>query len=430
MQWIAAAGTDTSALVTAMWHLGVSLAVGLLIGLERERNHSSSSDGAPSFAGVRTFGAASLASGAATAISPYAGAVVLAGIGALTYAGYRRSIESDGDRGATTEVALIAAAGLGALAWTQPALAAGTAVVLTVLLAAKSPLHHFARSHLSDVELQDALIFFVAAFVILPLLPSEQWGPYGVIDPRRIWLVVVVLAGIGWLGYIAMRLLGPQRGLLIAGLVGGFVSASATTGAMGQFAKSDDQLRRPALAASVAANVSTLLQMLVVTAVASTTLSRALIPAAAVGIVTLIAVAAVVVRRTPPLSDQAREQLLSGRPMHLRAAIVLALVLTAAVVVARWGADHFGSSGILAASALAGLADAHAGGLAAATMLADGQLTVSMALVAAGIALLSNLFVKLVVGFAAGGAKFAGGLAALLAGPTAAVAVTLWLTAT
>lgn len=415
---------ETSSVLTAMWHLGVSLAIGLLVGLERERNHPSS------FAGVRTFGAASLASGVAAAISPYAGAAVLLGISALTYAGYRRGIQADGDRGATTEVALIAAAGLGALAWTQPVLAAGTGVVLAVILAAKSPLHRFARRQLTDLELQDALIFFVAAFVVLPLLPSEQWGPYGVIDPRRIWLVVVALAGIGWVGYIAMRIIGPERGLLVTGLAGGFVSASATTGAMGQFAKSDVKLRQPALAASVIANVSTLLQMLVVTAVASVTLARALIPAAAAGIVALVLVAVVVVRRTPPLSEEAQERLMSGRPMHLKAAIVLALVLTAAVLAARWGAEQFGSSGILAATALAGLADAHAGGLAAATMLTDGQVTLSVALVGAGIAMLSNLFVKIVVAFAAGGAGFAVRLAGLLAVPSVVVGIALWLSAT
>ena len=100
---------------------------------------------------------------------------------------------------------------------------------MTTLLWSKTRIHRFVRRILTEVEVEDAIKFFVVAFVILPLLPDQGVGPYGVLNPAKIWLLVVLLTGIGWVGYIGVRALGPQRGLLVTGLAGGFVSATATT---------------------------------------------------------------------------------------------------------------------------------------------------------------------------------------------------------
>ena len=82
------------------------------------------------------------------------------------------------------------------------------------------------------------------AFVILPLLPNRGLGPYAVLNPERVWLLVVLLTGIGWVGYIGVRALGPERGLLVTGLAGGFVSASATTASMGRLSRTTMGVRR------------------------------------------------------------------------------------------------------------------------------------------------------------------------------------------
>ena len=147
--------------------------------------------------------------------------------------------------------------GLGALSWSSPSLAVGATVGVAVLLWAKHPIHRFARELVSEEDVRDALTFFVAAFVVLPLLPDSDLGPYGVLNPRRIWLIVVLLTATGWAGYVASRVLGARRGLAITGLAGGFVSASATTGAMARRAR-DPAVRREALAAAILASVSTL----------------------------------------------------------------------------------------------------------------------------------------------------------------------------
>jgi MgtC family len=194
-----------------LWRaVAVALACGLLLGSERERGQAS---GRGRIAGVRTFGLVSLG-GVLTALLGIP--AVLVGLGAVSVlgaVGYARTGRDD--VGATTEVALLLAFVLGALALPHGSLAAGSAVIATVLLASKARLHAFLRNTVRDAELEDALKFFVAAFVVLPLLPSAHFGPYGVVDPRRVWTFVVAITGIGWFGYIAVRVLGRSRGLLV-----------------------------------------------------------------------------------------------------------------------------------------------------------------------------------------------------------------------
>jgi uncharacterized membrane protein (DUF4010 family) len=100
------------------------------------------------------------------------------------------------------------------------------------------------------------------AFVVLPLLPNQPMGPYGVLNPAKVWLLVVLLTGIGWLGYVGVRALGAERGLMVTGLAGGFVSASATTASMGRLSRTAG-VRAP-LASALAASLATFVQMLIV----------------------------------------------------------------------------------------------------------------------------------------------------------------------
>ena len=143
-------------------------------------------------------------------------AIVIAGVNILTAAAYWRSHEDD--PGLTTEVALIVTALLGGLSMQKPALAAGLAVAVAVLLAARSMLHRFVRSVLTEDELNDALIFAGATLVVLPLVPDRAMGPYGALNPHSIWILVILVMAISAAGYMAVRLLGARFGLPIAGL--------------------------------------------------------------------------------------------------------------------------------------------------------------------------------------------------------------------
>ena len=207
----------------------VALAIGLLLGLERERSHSRKLP-----AGSRSFALLALVGAVAASVDKWAVVVGLVGVGSLLALAYFRTSEED--PGTTTEIAALVAYLLGALAYTRPAVAVALAVVVAGLLVSKTCIHRFAREIVGEVELEDAIKFLAVAFVILPLLPDRGLGPYGVLNPSKVWLLVVLLTGIGWVGYIGVRALGPERGLLVTGLAGGFVSASATTASMGRSA--------------------------------------------------------------------------------------------------------------------------------------------------------------------------------------------------
>ena len=413
--------TGSVTLPSDWWHLAVALALGLLVGLERERDRKG-------IAGSRTFGIAGLAGGVAAAISPYAVAGALLAMGVIAAGGLRRD---DEDRGVTTEVALVGVVGLGALSWSSPSLAVGAAVGVVVLLWAKHPIHRFARDLVSEDDVRDALTFFVAAFVVLPLLPDADMGPYGVLNPRRIWLIVVLLTATGWVGYVASRVLGVRRGLAITGLAGGFVSASATTGAMARRAR-DTAVRREALAAAILASVSTLVLLCFICAYVSTDVLRALAPSLVCGLVALLVTAGALLLRGgagtgtgASTGTGAEEQ--AARPFALCPAVLLALVLTVALLLGRWGAATFGGAGAVAVSGVAGLADAHAGALAAAQLAADGQIPVSTAVLAVAAALATNTLLKLLLAVTAGGWRVGARYAALMLVPVLAFAVPLAL---
>lgn len=405
-------GRDAASLALSF---AVALAVGLLIGLERERHH-------PSTAGIRTFGLTSLAGCIGLALSPWALIAVFVVVGAVVVIGYINA--ADKDPGVTTEVALVATPLLGGVAWLNPALASGLGVVVAVLLASKERLHKFARETVSEQEIDDALVFFIAAVVILPLLPSGPWGPLGALDLRRIWWIVVALAAVGWAGYIATRVLGARKGLMVTGLAGGFVSASATIGAMSRRAR-EPELRRAALGAAVIANAATLIQLEAVVWVVSPEMARALLPAMVAGAVVIVALAGVLVWKAPHIDA---DDLPKSRPLQWRPILVVTAVLVAATVLGAWASQELGASGAIAVAALSGLADAHAGGLATANLHAAGQLALDVAVIAAGVALATNLGTKIVLSVAAGGWRIGLTFTGLIIGPTVVVAVALILT--
>ncbi|WP_396929093.1 MgtC/SapB family protein [Mycolicibacterium sp.] len=394
----------------------VALAIGLLLGFERERSHSRKLP-----AGSRSFALLSLVGAVAASFnlwSVIAGMVCVAAFLALAY--LRTSQQ---DPGTTTEIAAFAAYLLGALAYTKPALAVALAVIATVLLLSKSRIHRFAREIISEIELEDAIKFFVVAFVILPLLPDRPIGPYGVLNPAKVWLLVVLLTGIGWIGYIGVRALGPQRGLLVTGLAGGFVSASATTASMGRVARSAVGVRAP-LAGALLASGATFVQLLLVIGVVDIEVLRRLWLPVVAGAIVLFAVALFVYRsaaaeqrREPAPADDDTGSTPTARPFALRPALILTAVLTVALLIGRWGAAVFGAQGAIIAAFAAGLADAHAGSVAAASLAAKGDITVDTALIAIAAALGSNLLVKIVLAFTAGGRRFGLGFLAGIAGP-------------
>jgi uncharacterized membrane protein (DUF4010 family) len=273
---------------------------------------------------------------------------------------------------------------------------------------------------ITEVEVQDALKFLVLALVVLPFAPDRAIDPWGALNPSRLWFLVVLITGIGWSGYLLVRLLGTQRGLMTAGFAGGFVSASATTAAMGRVAAGAfDQ----AIAGSLMASVATLVQLGVVVGVTSGAMLARLLPAIAAGTLVILAEVIGVTRGRRGPVEASPWQL--GRPFSFWPAMSLAGLLTAVVLASRWAGETLGSAGAAAAAALAGFADAHASVLGVVTVEVSGGMTMRTAMIASGLALATNTITKCVLAYASGGRRFGHRFLALIAIPSVVVGVLL-----
>ena len=383
-------------------NLAVALGIGLLIGAERERRKGEGPSRSP--AGIRTFTVTALAG----AISFIVGGEVLlaittAGVIILTAVAYWRG--HDDDPGLTTEIVLIVTVLLGGLSMQQPALAAGLAVTVAVLLAARSRLHRFVRSALTEDELKDALIFAGATLVVLPLVPDRAMGPYGALNPHSIWILVILVMAISAAGYLAVRMLGARFGLPIAGLAAGFISSTATIGAMGARAAKTTDLLAAAVAGAVLSTVATIVQMALVIAATSTTTLRALsVPLICAGLTALIYGTVFTVRA---LQQKTEAEAQSGRAFSLSTALIFALTLSSILVASAALREWFGETGIIVAAALAGFVDTHSAAISVASLVASGKMSATDAVFPILAGLSTNTISKMFLAGISGGRAFA-----------------------
>jgi uncharacterized membrane protein (DUF4010 family) len=379
----------------------VALAIGLLVGIDRERKKGEGPDRAA--AGVRTFAIAALL-GAVCALTslPLLIAVAAIGLMSLTAIAYARSKQTD--PGLTTEVALLATFALGVLTATHRQLAAVLGVLLALVLVSRSSLHAFARKQLSDRELQDAVMLAAAAVVVLPLLPDHAIDPWGAINLQFIWRLTVIVMAINGLGYVALRMIGVRWGLPLAGLLGGFVSSSAVIAAMGQRARAEPSLRQPAVAAAASSSVATVALLAAVVATANpsalATLWLALAAMAAVAVAAGVVYGLHASRVTPSPPPSL------GRAFQPRAALLFALLLTVMLFTIALLQRVFGASGALAAAAIGGFLDTHSSAASVAGLGGQGLLEERAVSIGVGLAISANTVTKLVVAAVAGGRAY------------------------
>jgi uncharacterized membrane protein (DUF4010 family) len=382
--------------------LAVALAVGILIGIERERSAGRHPNG--SVAGVRTFTLISLTG----AISLLLGAVPVfiafgAALGVLVAIGYLRSGAED--PGLTTEIAMLVAFLLGGLAMREPQLAAALAVIVTIILVARSRLHDWVHNVLTDEEVRDGLLLAAAALVILPLIPPEPVDPWGVLQPRKLWTVAVLVMAINGLGYIALRALGPKIGLSLAGLFSGFVSSTATIGAMGSRTRKQPDLYRGAVAGAAASSVATVVQLAIVIGLVSMPTLQMLIPALlAAGLMAVLYAGLFTWRSWKEAGDRDPPP---GRPFDPKTAFLFVLVVGLTLMISALLTQWLGNSGLLLASGIAGFSDAHAAAISAAALAASGRTDADFAALAVLAGFTTNAVSKLVVAFSLGNRRFA-----------------------
>lgn len=383
-------------------NLGIALALGLLIGIERERSKGEGPQRA--VAGLRTFALISLAG----ALGLWIGGVYVfiatgAIIGLLIAVGYLRT--RDSDPGLTTEIAMVVTFLLGGLAVREPRLAAALAVIVAILLAFRSIAHDWVKNVLTDAEVRDGLLLAAAALVILPLAPTEPIDPWGVVQPRKLWMLAVLIMAINALGYVALRALGPKTGLSLAGLLSGFVSSTATIGAMGARTKSQPELHKGAVAGAAASSVATVIQLAIVVGLLSTPTLMLLVPSLVASGLAAVIYAGIYTLRS--FRETSAGEAPKGRPFDPRTAIIFVLVIGVTLTVSALLTQWLGDRGLMLAAAVAGFTDAHAAAISSASMAASGRTQAEFAALAALLGFTTNIVSKTVVAFSLGDRRYA-----------------------
>lgn len=398
--------------------------IGLIIGLEREHSDSTVAH-SEDHVGVRTLAILALFGWMCALLGddlPWLPPVGLLVAGGLVLAHYLRV--GDRDLGLTTEVAAATTLALGMLVHHHRDLAVAVGLVVALLLVAK-PWFRRMIPRLRQVELAATVQFAVVLAVVLPLLPAEALDPWGVLSPRKIGLFIVLLAGVGYVGYVLHRLLGPSRGAVISGLVGGLVSSTAVTLAMAQQSRIDERMVRPGQIAVLLANAVMLARVLVVTAFIDRAIAFTL--ALPLGFMAAIVLAATAWKMGGSrLATDPPNSVPLTNPFALLPALRWGVVLSVVLVASAVAREQFGDRGLLVAAAASGLADVDAVTLAVARQCHQGDLSVATASLAITIAVVANSLVKGAIAVHLGRKGFGQPIAVVLAVAIAAGMLVAW----
>jgi uncharacterized membrane protein (DUF4010 family) len=378
----------------------IALAIGLLMGLERERNPAAK-------AGLRTFALTALLGVLTAHLAAELGALWLIAIGlflvgAMMIAAYLHAPQQrDDDPGTTTVAALMLCYGLGVLVWhDEIQLAVMLGIAATMLLYFKPELRGMSQ-HMSRRDLLSILQFSVLTLIVLPLLPNRNYGPYGVINPHQIWWMVVLIAGVGLAGYAALRLVGQQRGAVMLGLLGGLVSSTATTLSFSRHARSSQDMLPVAVIVIVLANLVVVVRLGVLAALLAPGVLSQLLPVLTGGLLAGGLGAAYGVRRLQPHGEL--PALAMVNPTELRTALGFGLLYGVVLLAAAWLSDWLGTRGLYAVALISGLTDVDAITLSSLRLYKLDKLPVMVVVNVITLATLANLIFKSLLTLTIGG---------------------------
>ncbi len=409
--------------------VGLALAIGLLVGIERGWRSRSEAEGERA-AGLRTFALIGLSGGVWGLLAQEVGPVVLgfaflAIAGALTLFRWRET-QHEGTFGATTLIAGFLTFALGAYAVLGDTTVAAAAGVATMaLLAAKEWLHSGLKV-MTWPEIRSAVILLAMTFVVLPVLPDQGFGPYEAFNPRRLWLMTIVLASVSFAGYVAVRVAGTRYGPLITGIAGGIVSSTATTLDFARRAREAPAGSRMLLVGALAASAVMFVRVAVILALfGPALLASASGPLAAAAAVTIAA--ALLIGRTLSGAGEGPASAAYENPFDLKAVFAFVLLLALVLLLSKGLTAVLGDQGGLALAAIAGVADVDAITLSmtevACRSIAPGIAALSV-LIAVATNSLSKSFLAIVVGGRDFGIPYlCVSLAAIAAGGVIAAAV-------
>ena len=404
-----------------LYRLGIAIAGGLLVGIERHWREREEAAGART-AGIRTFAIIGLLGGLTGALVAALGqplglllpGFVFLGLTGALVAFQLREAEAEHSHSVTGVLAAQATFAIGALAVLgDPRVAGAAAVAMTALLASREMLHGFVR-HLSWVELRSAVLLLSMTFVALPLVPDRGFEVLGGLNPARVWRFAILLAAVSYAGYLAVRLLGEARGRLLAGAATGLVSSTAATLTLARAsAEAAREAQAPLAAGALVAGAVSWLRTAALAWWVAPAMGWRLLPALLAGAAVQGAFAWFLARGAPDGAPRAEQE----NPFSLSSVLKMALLLAAVGLAAEFAAERFGGFGLAFVAAISALADVDAVTLSMGNLARDGGLRAAANAVAVAVA--ANAVAKSAYAVALGargfGARFAGGSAAAVA---------------
>jgi uncharacterized membrane protein (DUF4010 family) len=382
----------------ALRGLLTALALGLLIGIVRERAHPT----AVAQAGTRTHALVALLGAVAWGLGTAAFVATLLAVGALAVVGYLKT--ADSDPGMTGEVAIVLTCVLGGLARDQRVMASALGVLVAILLYAKKPLQRLTRELISDHELEDALMLAAAAVVVWPLLPQEPLDPWGVLDLHMVWRLVVLVMVVGMMGHVAQRVVGARVGVPLAGFFSGFVSSTLAVASFGSQVKQSSTLTSVASAGALLANLASLLLMAAILAAAAPGLMLDMLWPLLSGAVVLMAAALLCLLRDG--RHAILPEMVKARSFKLTHALSIALIIAVVIVLTAWLRELLGEAGALVTAGLVALVELQAAAASIAQLNSAGALESRVAQWGVLIVLAAASVAKTVLAFVSGGARY------------------------
>lgn len=397
---------------TDLYPFIISLLIGTLIGTERQRRLAE--EKLIGVAGLRTFTLiALLGTLCANMAVYYSQEFIIVAFGsfmllvAIGY--YAASSRTQGRVDLTSAVAAVLTFLLGSLSFfdDRRLLAVALAVVITWILATRKITHRYVEA-ISETDLLDTLKMGIIALVIYPFLPDQPLDPFNVLNPRQIWLMVVLVSLIGYVGYVLIRVLGTERGLSLTGVLGGLVSSTAVTTAMASEVKLQKEVLSSAVFATVIASCTMFPRMLFIVLVVNRDIFLSLLPKLGSMTIVGVALAVLLLRKIDPVGKNVALK----DPFRILPALTFGAFFAVVLLTSKLASIYFGNAGTYAASVIAGLADVDAISLSMAT-LAKSTLAPNIAVTAITLAAITNTLVKLSVAYVMGTREFGNRIATI-----------------
>ncbi|MBI1203765.1 MAG: DUF4010 domain-containing protein [Rhodopseudomonas sp.] len=411
--------------------LAVALGIGLLIGLERGWKTREVVGGRRA-AGVRTFALCGTLGGIVAALAQVVGTAVGAGLvlglGFAVYATIFALLQRDADRAAgsfsaTTTIAGLLTFALGAFAVAGDArIAAAVAVATAGILAARGEIHGWI-ARVTWPELRSALVLLAMTFIVLPVVPDTKIGPDGGVNPREVWLIAIVLAGVSFLGYAAVKWLGARRGVLLAAVAGGLVSSTAVTMTSARRAAAGEAAPVLLAAGVAVATAVSFIRVAAIIAVMQPSLLPLIGPALGAAAAVAVVYAVVTVRwrggagiegvtKAPGEGGPVPSEVAFRNPFSFWPVVGFAIFLAIVIVLGRIIGETFGAGGALLGAAGLGLADVDSVTISLVRLVPAplGPVSASVAIL---VAVASNMVSKLALAAGLGRGRFAAEVAAM-----------------